>query len=212
MPMKTYNCGSTASAGACPRRNATVSQSIKVFLLILTVAALLPAARAQEMSRMERDMAEAMLENVSSDVHKYYFDPKLDGLDWDALVRETKRNIEEAPSMAAANAQIEGLLERLNDSHTHFLPPRNFTPVAYGWQFQIIGKRAYVTEVDPESDAEKQGMRPGDELLTIDRFAVERASAPKLKYVMKVLAPRDSLQLDLRIRRASSVTWTWPPR
>ena len=72
---------------------------------------------------MERDMAEAMLENVSSDVHKYYFDPKLDGLDWDALVRETKRNIEEAPSMAAANAQIEGLLERLNDSHTHFLPP-----------------------------------------------------------------------------------------
>ena len=150
------------------------------------------------MSRTDRDLAEAMLENISSDVQKNYFDPKLHGLDWDALTHEAMENIKKAPDMAAANAQIEGLLERLNDSHTNFLPVPNATPVDYGWQFKIIGKRAFITEVSPKSDAEGKGMRPGDELLTINGFSVDRSSALRLKYAMGVLAPRISIQVGLR--------------
>jgi hypothetical protein len=73
-----------------------------------------------------------MLENVSKDVHKYYFDAKLQGLDWDALVRETKLEIGKAPDLPVANAEIAALLGRLNDSHTFFIPPRNANKVDYG--------------------------------------------------------------------------------
>jgi carboxyl-terminal processing protease len=168
------------------------------WLLLATVSILAPLTSAQELTSTGRELAEAMLQNVSSDVRTHYFDPKLRGLDWDALTLAAKQNIKEAPDMAAANAQIQGLLEHLNDSHSNFFPPSYQTTANYGWDFTIIGKRAFVTRVDPKSDAENKGVRPGDELLTINGFTVERASAWKLKYAMNVLSPRANLQLDLR--------------
>ncbi len=168
-------------------------------LALLAAILVLPfIAQAQQLSRLDRELAETMLDNVSADVSKYYFDAKLHGLNWDALIRETKLNVDKAPDMTVANAQIAALLERLDDSHTHFIPPRNLATVDYGWKFKIIGNRAYVTEVSPKSDAESKGVKPGDEVLTIDGFAVDRAGAPKLRYAMNVLMPRSSLQLDLR--------------
>jgi C-terminal processing protease CtpA/Prc len=41
-------------------------------------------------------------------------------------------------------------------------------------------------------------MKAGDELLTIEGFAVDREGASKLEYAMVVLMPRSSLKLDLR--------------
>ena len=54
-------------------------------LLIATSAMVAAQLQCQQISRPERELAETMLENVSKDVHKYYFDAKLQGLDWDAL-------------------------------------------------------------------------------------------------------------------------------
>jgi C-terminal processing protease CtpA/Prc len=139
-----------------------------------------------------------MLDVVSSDVHKYYFDSKLHGLDWDALVRETKANITKTPNIFVANAEIVALLERLDDSHTFFVPPRNTITVDYGWQFKIVGNHCYVVGVNAGSDAERKGMRPGDDVLTIDGFTVDRASVWKLGYAMNVLMPLTSIALDLR--------------
>jgi len=139
-----------------------------------------------------------MLSNISSDVHKYYFDAKLHGLDWDALVRETKQNIDKAPDEATAVGEIEALLERLNDSHTSFIPPGNVYTANYGWEFKIIGNRGFVTEVSPGSDAESKGMRPGDELLTINGFAVDRAGVPMLKKALYGFFQSKSVDLELR--------------
>jgi len=161
----------------------------------LTVTRSLPS---QKMSRTDRDLAKSMLEHVSSDVRDHYFDQRLGGLDWTKLVADAEENIASAPDMEFANAQIEGLLERLHDSHTSLIPPTNGNVVEYGWQFQIIGKRAYITRVDPGSDAEKQGMRPGDELLTINGFALERATVEKLKAAMYVFVPLAHVAVDLR--------------
>lgn len=157
-----------------------------------------PPLTGQKMSKIDRDLAKSMLENVSSDVRDHYFDQRLGGLDWTKLVADAEENIASAPNMAFANAQIEGLLERLHDSHTFLILPRNGNVVDYGWQFQIIGKRAYITQVDPGSDAEKQGMRPGDELLTVNGFALERATIEKLKDAMYVYVPGAHVEADLR--------------
>ena len=167
-------------------------------IFLLVVGGVPPSAPGQQMSRVDRDLAKAMLGNVCSDVQGNYLDAKLNGLNWEALVHEAKANIDKAPTMGAAVAQIEGLLEHLNDSHTFFVSPRRINTVDYGWKFEVIGKRALVTEVTPNSDAEKKGMRPGDELLTIDGFTVDRASALKLKRAIYVLVPLSRLDVDLR--------------
>lgn len=195
--IKTKGRGNTAG-GARQEMCFAIARRGKFILLLAVLAMPAPRLLAQQLSRLDRELAETMLKNVSADVHKYYFDAKLHGLDWDALVRQTKESIDEAPNMQVANTEIAALLERLDDSHTRFYPPRNLATADYGFDFEIVGKRAYVTKVEPKSDAEGKGIHPGDELLTIDGFAVDRASAPKLEYALNVLIPRSSLQLDLR--------------
>ena len=139
-----------------------------------------------------------MLSTVADDVKKNYYDPKLHGLDWDALVKQARQEIDKAPNMAAANAEIAALLEHLDDSSTFFEPPRSSFGIRYGWNYKIYGKHCFVTEVDAGSDAEMKGMRTGDEVLTIDGLTVERASVAKLHYAMNVLMPRSSLNVVLR--------------
>lgn len=114
------------------------------------------------------------------------------------IVRETKLEIDKAPDLPVANAEIAALLERLNDSHTFFIPPRNANKVNYGWRAKVFGNRCYVTDVRAGSDAESKGMRPGDQVLTINGFSVDRASTQRLNYAMKVLIPRRMLHLELR--------------
>ena len=106
----------------------------------------------QQISRLDRERAQAMLANVSDDVRKHYYDAKLHNLDWDALVRQAKLDISKASDLPGADAQIAGLLERLGDAHTSFIPTRNPFSVEYGWHFKTFGNRCYVTDVRPGSD------------------------------------------------------------
>jgi len=48
----------------------------------------------QPISSYERGRAIDMLQTISSDVRKHYYDPKLHGVDFDAQVAETKKEIE----------------------------------------------------------------------------------------------------------------------
>lgn len=168
-----------------------------VLTLSAAIVVLAPHVKAQQFQRLDREREQTMLENVASDVRKYYYDPKLHGLDWDALVNETKANIAKALDVEEANAQIAALVERLNDSHTSYIPPRHSYEVDNGFQFKVIGNRCFITKVTPKSDAESKGMRAGDQLLTIDGFNVDRASTPKLKQAM-YLMPRSKVHVQLR--------------
>ena len=201
--------GSRTSAKLCPckavLRSGVAGGLVTFVLLFAPVADLSPATRSHQISRVDRDLAEAMLKNVSCDVQRHYYDPKLKGLNWDALVHEAKVNIERAPNMVTAIAQIEALLEHLQDSHTFFISPGDVNKIDYGWHFKVIGKRAFVTSVTPQSDAERKGMRPGEELLTIDGFTVDRASTLNLKYALDFLVPQSNLNVALRDRAGKLV-------
>ncbi len=155
---------------------------------------------AQKLDRVQRDVAQTMLKDVSDDVDKNYFDPTLRGLDWASLVKKTSESIDNSHDLEDAIAQIEGLLQLLHDSHTNFFPPRPGNTNDYGWEFKIIGNRAYITEVRAGSDAEKQGVHLGDEVLAINGFKVDRESAPMLHSAMKVYLPLSSVDVKLRDR------------
>jgi carboxyl-terminal processing protease len=152
---------------------------------------------SQQVSKADRGLAQQMLRDVAADVKKYYYDPKLHGVDWDARVRLAQENIDKADSMDSAVSEIAALLDSLNDSHTAFmLPPRNYVH-KYGFSLKMIGDRCYVTRVHPGSDAEKKGLRPGDQVLAVNDLPVTRKTFWKIEYIFGSLRPQPGLRLAL---------------
>jgi C-terminal processing protease CtpA/Prc len=172
--------------------------AIKTLGQIATAGLLVQLGWSQQLSSLDREQTQVMLKEVASDVRKYYYDPKFHGIDWDARVAEAKEKIAKATSLNTATLEIAAALEPLDDSHTFFIPPRYPIREDYGWRFQMVGDRCYVTRVRPRSDAETKGLKPGDEVLTIQGFTPTRESLHKIEYVLNVLLPQSALQVDLR--------------
>lgn len=167
--------------------------------LILMFSMLAGISTAQQpISAFERGRAIDILQTVSNDVKKHYYDPKFHGVDFDAKVAEAKQQIEKSTSFNMAMSHIAALLDTLNDSHTFFLPPQHAYRHSYGLQYQIVGNRCFVTQVRPGSDAEKKLVKPGDEILGINGFQVTRDDLWKLQYIFTALRPQPSLRLALQ--------------
>jgi C-terminal processing protease CtpA/Prc len=169
-----------------------------IFGVVSTLALLSCLGWSQHISSLDRERARVMLENVASDVRKYYYDAKLHGVDWDAKVKEARDKIAKAASRDESTLQIAAVLEELNDSHTFFSPPRDPIPEDYGWRYQMVGSRCYVIQVRPKSDADTKGVKPGDEVLTIDGFTPTRDGLNKMEYLFSMLVPQSSLRVNLR--------------
>jgi C-terminal processing protease CtpA/Prc len=152
---------------------------------------------SQQISKADRDLAQQMLRDVAVDITKYYYDPKLHGVDWNAKVRQARENIDKADSMDSAVSEIAALLDSLNDSHTAFiLPPRNYVS-RYGFSLKMIGDRCYVTRVHTASDAEKKGLRRGDQVLALNDLPITRKTFRKIEYIFQFLRPQPGLRLTL---------------
>jgi carboxyl-terminal processing protease len=175
---------------ATQRGHQFVSVTVLCFFLVQPVW-------SQQISSFDRDRAQGMLRIVADDVRKHYYDPKLHGVDWDAKVAETKQKIEKAPSLNMALSNIAALLDTLNDSHTFFLPPQHAYWHDYGFQYQMIGSRCYVTRVRPKSDAETKGVKPGDEILSLNGYSPDRTNLWKMEYVFNTLRPQAGLRLEI---------------
>ncbi len=170
----------------------------KIANLIAMVALVATSGRPQDIGRIDRERAQAMLQTVAADVQKYYYDPKLHGLDWDAEVKNAKEKIAQAKTGTDLLVQIGAVLESLNDSHTFFIPPSDPVGLDYGWRYEMVGAHCFVTQVRPLSDADAKGLKPGDEVLTIDGFTPTRDSLSKIQYALNVLIPQRGLSLVLR--------------
>ena len=170
---------------------------------------------AQQMSKQSRESAEAMLQNIAADIKKDYYDPKFHGLDWDAVVAQTKQKIDKSDRFDMAILHIAALVDSLNDSHTTLFPPHKVLNAPayvanwrallqltdkrhdYGWRSQIIGERCFVTHVRSGSDAEKKGLHVGDELLSMNGYRPERASIQQADYIFNILRPQDELKIEV---------------
>jgi C-terminal processing protease CtpA/Prc len=157
-----------------------------------------PRAFAQQMSSFDRDRALQMFDTIAGEVRKHYYDPTFHGTDWDATVLETKQKIKQETSLNMSLAHIAQALLTLNDSHTFFLPPQRPYRHDYGFQTEMIGDKCYVIRVRPGSDAEAKGLKPGNEVLSVDGFQPDRASLWKMNYRYDVLRPEPGLRLVVR--------------
>ncbi|HWG38558.1 MAG TPA: S41 family peptidase [Terriglobales bacterium] len=173
------------------------------FSCALTLAAgvFLPA-HAQEKDKQnaitsaQRMMAISMLENLRDAVQKDYYDPALHGVNLPARYETYKAQLAKAPTLGDAFRVLAAFLSGLNDSHTFFDPPPRSYDVHYGYRMRIEGDRAFIAAVRPGSDAAVK-LHPGDEIVKLEGYSVNRKDAWQLEYFLDALAPRGGLHFSL---------------
>jgi carboxyl-terminal processing protease len=165
---------------------------------VVLLLSMLGSPQQPPMTKFERDRSQEVLQLVASDVQKHYYDPKFHGLDWNATIAEAKKRIDSETSTNMALSHIAAALDKLDDSHTFFIPPRHANRFDYGWEYQMVGDHCFVTRVRPGSDAETKGVKPGDEILGLNGFAPNRDILWKMQYVFNVLRPQPALRLELQ--------------
>ena len=174
---------------------------LSTFRDIAAFIALIGSALAQQrqpLSNFDRDRAQGILQVISSEIKKHYYDPKFHGVDWDAKVAEAKLAIAKTDSLNMAMSHIAAAIGSLHDSHTFFIPPQHAYKLEYGFLYQMLGNRCFVTQVRPKSDADAKGLKRGDEIVTLNGYNVTREDLWSMQYVFNILRPQPGLHLRLR--------------
>jgi carboxyl-terminal processing protease len=164
--------------------------------LLKTPAAAMPGPKdSGGLSSVDRSIIEQMLKDMAEAVKKDYYDPALGGIDFNADYAQSKAAITRATSVHEGYEAVANLLRKLDDSHTHFVPPQQPFTIEPGFAMQMIGDKCFVTRVKRGSDADAKGLLPGDEISMIDGVKPARDNWEDMNYTINLLAPRSSLHL-----------------
>ena len=166
-------------------------------ILVLAAWAGPLSVAAQSFDRIERDRMKAMLKNIKNEVKKNYYDPAFHGIDIEERFKKAEDRLDQVTSTGQALGVIAQVLIDFNDSHLSFLPPPTTIQVQYGWRYKMVGDKCVITSVKPGSDAEKQGVKVGDEIVAIQGFRPNRKELWKIRYYYNVISPRDRVKLTL---------------
>src|SRR3954464_7486634 len=144
-------------------------------LLLLFVGSLTREMRGDDLDFLRYQMKH-ILEVVSKDVEKNYYDPALHGLEWKSKVAEARAKIDKAKTQSDMITAIFVLLFQLQDSHTVFLPPGRVTKPLFGFEAKAYGEKIYVYEVKKGGAAAAAGLKIGDQIATLNGFTADRNS------------------------------------
>jgi|HubBroStandDraft_1064217.scaffolds.fasta_scaffold01882_5 C-terminal processing protease CtpA/Prc len=183
------------------RRRTASTLTMLIVLAANNVPAQQPAPTAAStpgaISNADRERALGILDAISKGVQNLYYDPKMNGLDWNAVTANAKVKIAESNSLNEALTQIAVAVDALHDSHTTFQPPARPYNLDFGFDYQVIWSLCFVTRVRPGSDAEAKGLKPGGQILGIDGIAPNRQSLRNIEYMDYVLDPRPEMRLEM---------------
>lgn len=147
-----------------------------LFLLLLfmpsgTGAQAVDSARQPSSTREQRL---AVFDDVWRSVRDLYYDPQLHGQPWEELGAQLRPAAADAPTERELYAVLRRLLRHLNDSHTRVYAPDEPTnwprarPLTTGVAVREVGGQFVIARVEPNSAAQRGGMRTGDLLVRID--------------------------------------------
>ena len=168
------------------------------FWLLIVILVLTQTALSQTLSSQDRDRGVVMLKAVRDDIKKNYYDPTFRGIDLEARTKFAEERIKQARTNGEVFGVIAQFLLEFKDSHTIFLPPQRNARIEYGWQMQTFGDDCYVIAVKPKSDAEAQGLKPGDKVLKVDGIAPNRENLWFYYYLYTALAPRPVVKVEVQ--------------
>lgn len=180
-----------------PVRTATLTAALCLFVIVLIRPALAQTPSADDL-KLERNRGLVMLQSMKEYLKQYYYDPKYHGVDLETRFKTAEDRMKEAANLGQVLGIIAQAMSDLNDSHTFFVPPPHPVEVDYGWKMQMIGDTCYVVAVKPGSDAEAQGLKPGDEVLSLGGFKPTRQNIWKMEYNYDVLRPQPGKRVVVR--------------
>ena len=154
-------------------------------------------ANAQKMDRIERDRMKNMLKNIKNAIKNDYYDENFHGISLDERFKKAEDRLKEVETVGQAFGVIAQVLLDFNDSHLFFLPPATNLDVEYGWRLKMYGDKCFITLVKPKSDAEAKGLKPGDQVLSIEGFRPSRSELWKMNYFYNILSKRQKMRLTV---------------
>jgi carboxyl-terminal processing protease len=185
-----------------PHRSALVFAVMLALSPAANLRAQSPTSTAQPspgaIAKADRDRALGILDAIAKGIQNLYYDPKMNGLDWNAVIASARAKIVESNSLNEALTQIAVAVSALNDSHTVFEPPARPYRLDFGFEYLMIWNRCFVRRVRPGSDAEAKGLKPGGEIVTINGIVPSRQNFRNIEYLNYVLDPRPEMQLEMR--------------
>jgi C-terminal processing protease CtpA/Prc len=184
-----------------PDRRLLIFAALAACSCLITLASMPAVTLAAQEARIQdgqRELAAAMLHDVHQDIKKDYYDPKYHGVDIEGRYKQANDLIKKATSFNQALGVVAWYLEPLNDSHTFFVPPMRAFHLDYGWLMQMVGEDCLVTAVKPGTDAQRQGLTPGDRILMIGSIPPTRDNLGKLTYLLNVLRPQPAIHVVIQ--------------
>lgn len=160
----------------------------KIFLTALVMCALLCAltcARFASPARAKGHVATAesaatregrlrVFDEVWEQIRERYFDPKLQGVDWQEAREVWRPRAASAGTESELYAALRRMLALLHDPHTRVFAPGESTDwrvlryVSVGVSVRELGREVVVTDVERNSDAERAHVRAGDAIISVD--------------------------------------------
>ena len=187
-----------------PSESSGLAMKIIRFLaasLILVLGTCLSiGAQSQEqpqISALDRERGVTMLTNIHDALKKNYYDPTFHGVNIDARFKNYKQKVEASRTLAESFRTIAAYLSGLDDSHTFFSPPQRSYRINSDYRIQIISESCYITAVRPDTDAAEK-LHPGDEVLSLDGYALNRKDIWQLQYYLSRIAPEVTTRFKLR--------------
>jgi carboxyl-terminal processing protease len=133
-------------------------------------AEVVPSATTTLLDAAARERA---FEFVWRTIHDRYYDPQLNGIDWNAIGMRYRPLAHAAPNDEAFWDVLDRMTGELKDAHTRVESPRRAAlrkrdeSISMGFTFVPLEGKLAVLGVSPESDAWWAGVRPGMTLATI---------------------------------------------
>ena len=148
--------------------------SRRPILILLLAAAICAPLPAQLTPKQKADNLESF-EIVWRTVRDRHPDPNLNGLNWQAIHDSTKPVIENARSMSEVRNTLVDMISKLAASHYAIIPGELYKEIdnpaapsgkpveegSSGIVPLIVGNKAVVGSVEPDSPAAQAGLRPG---------------------------------------------------
>jgi carboxyl-terminal processing protease len=131
---------------------------------------------APEYTAQQKQLNIDSFEKVWETVRDKHWEKKPGGLDWQAIHTEYRPKIEKADSMDAARQVMRDMLGRLKQTHFGIIPMSVYSEAeapgggegSPGIDLRVLDGHAVVTRVDPGSPAEKAGVKPGWEIVSVE--------------------------------------------
>lgn len=149
-------------------------------LRIVTLMILLSVLQGFGATQNKNEGYLRIFETIWKVVNETYFDLSFGGLDWQKVHDHYQPQVASAKNDADFHALINQMLWELKVSHLAYIPPGFFaavepvvfSPGGIGIQVRKLDGQVVITSVDPESPAQKAGLRSGFAIQAIDGIPI----------------------------------------